>query len=150
MFMTKMVSALPQPAASACSLQLTACCTLQLASCNANRKDAKESLQMELQMREPRCECICLSPPSLPSPPLSLSHLPSSSCPSLSVQFGAVRQAASHQLNIVMRFTLTQPSPPFPLPSHSPRTPSCVANIQYVFQLAFHHLLSSSFKSLEL
>lgn len=109
MFMTKMVSALPQPAAAATasslchslshsserSLQLTACsacCLLQPASCNANRKDAKESLQMELQMREPRCECICLSTP-LPIFPLCLPRL-APLC-----LFSSVQSGRQHRIN---------------------------------------------------
>lgn len=113
-----------QLAASASSLWLTACClppaacNLPLASCNANRKDATESLQMELQMREPRCECICLSARSVSPPPPSttVTPLPTlrlSLCP-LALQFRALLQAASHQLNIVMRFTPTPHTPPPP------------------------------------
>lgn len=154
MFMTKMVSALPQPAATAtasatarsgaCSLQPAACCNLPPA------------MQIE-KMPKSRCKwsCRCVSRaasafaclPLLLCMPPSLLFVPLLS-PSLSVQLGAVRQAASHQLNIVMRFTLTQPS--LLPPPRTPSAPSRVANIQYVFQLAFHHLLSSSFKSLEL
>lgn len=119
MFMTKMVSALPQPQPQPqLGAKLAAYSLLPAACCNL-----PPAMQIE-KMPKSRCKwsCRCVShaasafaclPLPLCMPPLySLS-------PSLSVQLGAVRQAASHQLNIVMRFTLTQPLLQLPL-AHPP------------------------------
>lgn len=119
MFMTKMVSLLPQLAA--CGLQ-PAVCRLPPATCHL-----PPVMQIE-KMPQSRCKwsCRCVSRvasafaclpalcPLLPLPPLSpLYRLCVSLCP-LALQFRALWQAASHQLNIVMRFTPTPHTPPPP------------------------------------
>lgn len=152
MFMTKMVSALPQPQPQPqLGAKLAAYSLLPAACCNL-----PPAMQIE-KMPKSRCKwsCRCVShaasafaclplplcmPPSLLFVPLSV---PLSVCPVGGSQAGSI--ASTQHCNAFH----SDPTPP-PTAPRTPSAPSRVANIQYVFQLAFHHLLSSSFKSLEL